>query len=136
MSTDIYAEEIVAHYEHPHNKGKIAGADAEFHDFNPLCGDDITIYLKIKDGKITDAHFDGTGCAISVGSASMLTDILMGKSVKELETMGVHDIVEMLGIEPGPARMKCATLPLKAAQKALFVYMKKDPPSASNEPRV
>ncbi len=133
MSTDIYAEEIVAHYEHPHNKGKLDGADAQFHDFNPLCGDDLTIYLKIIDGKIVDAHFDGTGCAISVGSASMLTDLIKGKSIKELEKMGVADVVDMLGIEPGPARLKCATLSLKAAQKALFVYMKKDSSSVSKE---
>ena len=133
MSTDIYAEEIVAHYEHPHNKGKLDSASAEFHDFNPLCGDDLTIYLKISDGKIVDARFEGTGCAISVGSASMLTDMLKGKTIKELEKMGVGTIVDMLGIEPGPARLKCATLSLKAAQKALFVYLKKDSSSVSKE---
>ena len=116
---DIYVEEIIAHYEHPHNKGKMEDADASFHDFNPLCGDDLTIYLKIEDGRIADAKFDGVGCAISVGSASMLTDLLKGKTVKEVERMGPSTVIEMLGIDPGPVRLKCATLSLRAAQKAL-----------------
>ncbi len=122
MGMDIYAEEIVAHYEHPHNKGKLDKADASFHDFNPLCGDDITVYLKIEKGAVTDAKFDGEGCAISIGSASMLTDKLKGKKISAIEKMGAKDVIEMLGIDPGPARLKCATLSLKATQKALHVY--------------
>lgn len=133
MSTDIYAEEIVAHYEHPHNRGRIENADASFHEFNPLCGDDLSLYLKISDGKIEDAKFEGTGCAISVGSASMLTDLLKGKTLKEVEGMGARTVIDMLSIDPGPARIKCATLSLKAAQKALFIYLKKDSSSISKE---
>jgi nitrogen fixation NifU-like protein len=119
---DIYAEEIISHYEHPHNRGKLATANAEFHDYNPVCGDDITMFLDVKDGIIKDAKFDGAGCAISIGAASMLTDLIKGKSVKDVEKMGVHTVVDMLGIDPGPARLKCATLSLKAAQKALVSY--------------
>jgi len=119
---DIYAEEIVAHYEHPHNKGKLDNADASFHEYNPLCGDDVTIYLKIENGVVKEAKFDGEGCAISIGSASMLTDELKGKKVAVVGKMGPKDIIEMLGIDPGPARLKCATLSLKATQKALHVY--------------
>lgn len=124
MGADIYAEEIVAHYEHPHNKGKLADATASFHDFNPLCGDDLTLYLIIDNEKVVDAKFDGVGCAISVGSASMLTDLLKGKSVKDVEKMGPRDIIEMLGIDPGPVRLKCATLSLRATQKALKMNTK------------
>jgi nitrogen fixation NifU-like protein len=119
---EIYAEEIVAHYEHPHNKGKMEGATASFHDNNPLCGDDITMYLKITDGIVSAIKFDGTGCAISIGSASMLTDLLKGKKVSEIAKMGPDDVIKMLGIDPGPVRLKCATLSLKATQKALHVY--------------
>jgi nitrogen fixation protein NifU and related proteins len=122
LAMDIYAEEIVAHYEHPHNKGKLDGANASFHDFNPLCGDDITVYLIVENNVIKEAKFDGEGCAISIGSASMLTDELRGKRVPAVEKMGPKDIIEMLGIDPGPARLKCATLSLKAAQKALHLY--------------
>lgn len=116
---DIYAEEIVAHYEHPHNKGKLDGANASFHEYNPICGDDITIYLNVVDGIIKDAKFEGTGCAISMGSASMLTDLLKGRKATEVMKMGPHDVVGMLGLDPGPARLKCAVLSLKATQSAL-----------------
>ena len=116
---DLYAEEIVAHYEHPHNKGKIDSASTSFHEYNPVCGDDITVYLTISNGKITDAKFDGVGCAISIGAASMLTDMLKGKSAEEVRKMGPATVIEMLGIDPGPVRLKCAALSLKAAQKAL-----------------
>ena len=116
---DLYAEEIVAHYEHPHNKGRIDSPSASFHDYNPICGDDVTVYLDIKGGKIADAKFEGVGCAISIGAASMLTDFLKGKSLHEVKEMGPKTIIEMLGIDPGPARLKCATLSLRAAQKAL-----------------
>lgn len=119
MPDDLYADDIVSHYEHPHNKRKMAGDSANFHEFNPVCGDDITIYLKISGGKITDASFDGAGCAISVAASSMLTDLLKGKSVKEAGGMDFNTIVHMLGIDPGPARLKCATLSLKAMHNAL-----------------
>lgn len=119
---EIYAEEIVAHYEHPHNKGKLNDATASFHEFNPLCGDDITVYLKIDNGVITEARFDGEGCAISIGSASMLTDILKNKKISDVVKMGPKDTIDMLGIDPGPVRLKCATLSLFAAQNALKAY--------------
>ncbi|MCL5430622.1 MAG: iron-sulfur cluster assembly scaffold protein [Candidatus Marsarchaeota archaeon] len=130
---DLYAEEIVSHYEHPHNKGKPRDANTNYHEYNPLCGDDITIYLKIEGGIVKSASFDGTGCAISVGSASMLTDLLKGKKVGDVEKMGPKDIIGMLGIDPGPTRLKCATLSLKATQKAIFVYEKKDASSVSKD---
>ena len=85
---NIYAEEIVAHYEHPHNKGKMANASTSFHEYNPTCGDDITVYMSIKDGKVSDVKFDGSGCAISMASASMLTDEIKGKSLQEVEKLG------------------------------------------------
>lgn len=116
---DIYAEEIVSHYEHPHNRGVMESPSASFHEFNPLCGDDITVYLKISNGMIEDAKFDGTGCAISVGSASMLTDMLKGMDVGKVGRMGPHDVIKMLGIDPGPVRLKCAVLALRATQNAL-----------------
>jgi len=119
---EIYAEELVAHYEHPHNKGKLNDPSASFHEFNPLCGDDITVYLKIDNGAVSEAKFDGEGCAISIGSASMLTDVLKGKKISAVAKMGPRDIIDMLGIDPGPVRLKCATLSLLATQKALKAY--------------
>ncbi len=123
---NIYAEEIISQYEHPHNKGKIEKATTSFHEYNPTCGDDITVYLSIKDGKVDDVKFDGNGCAISVASASMLTDEIKGKSVQDVEKIGVKDLIDLIGIDPGPARLKCATISLKAAKKALFLYQHKE----------
>lgn len=124
---DIYAEEIISNYEHPHNRGKISNPTAKMHENNPTCGDDLTIYISIEDNKIKDIKFDGTGCAISIASASMLTDIVSKKSVDEVEKMGVNDIIEMLGIDPGPARLKCATLSLRTLKGAIFIYKNKKP---------
>jgi nitrogen fixation NifU-like protein len=123
---DMYAEEIISHYEHPHNRGQIAKPSVSFHEYNPTCGDDLTMYLKIKDNKIEEIKFEGKGCAISMASASMLTDEVKHKAIPDIEKMGFKEIVEMLGIDPGPARLKCATLSLKALKEALFIYQHKE----------
>lgn len=126
MPIDIYAEEIISHYEHPHNKGEIKNPSVSLHEHNPLCGDDLTMYLKIENGKIEDVKFNGAGCAISMASASMLTDFIKGKSLAEIEKMGLSTIIELLGIDPGPARLKCATLSLKTLKEASFLYQHKE----------
>jgi len=128
---DLYAEEIISHYEHPHNKGVLKQADASMHEHNIVCGDDITIYMKIKENVIDDIKFDGSGCAISIASASMLTDYAKGKSVSTLEKMGVNDMIKLIGVDPGPARLHCATVSLKALKEALFFYTHKEPDSAT-----
>jgi nitrogen fixation protein NifU and related proteins len=125
LPLDLYAEEIISHYEHPHNKGEIKDASISLHENNPLCGDDLTIYLKIIKNKIEDVKFSGSGCAISMASASMLTDFIKGKSLQEIEKMGLQTIIELIGIDPGPARLKCATLGLKTVKGATFLYQHK-----------
>jgi SUF system NifU family Fe-S assembly protein len=82
LPLDLYAEEIISHYEHPHNRGEIKNPSISVHEYNPTCGDDITIYLDIEKDKIKDVKFSGVGCAISIASASMLTDFVKGKSRK------------------------------------------------------
>lgn len=126
MPIDLYAEGIIAHYEHPHNRGEIKNPSISFHENNPLCGDDLTIYLKIEKNKIEEVKFAGSGCAISMASASMLTDFIKGKSLAEIERMGLPTIIELLGIDPGPARLKCATLSLKTVKGAAFLYQHKE----------
>jgi nitrogen fixation protein NifU and related proteins len=125
-AVDLYAEEIISHYEHPHNKGEMKTPSISLHEFNPTCGDDITMYLEISKGKITDVKFSGNGCAISMASASMLTDFIKGKSLSEIEKMGVDTIIDLIGIDPGPARLKCATLSLKTVKGAVFLYEHKE----------
>lgn len=133
MPLDLYAEEIIAHYEHPHNFGTIKEADASFHENNVSCGDDITLYVKLRDGRVADAKFSGSGCAISMASASMLTDFVKGKSPKEIEGMGINTVIEIIGINPGPARLKCATLPMRALKEAIFMHEHKEVDRATKE---
>ncbi len=118
----MYAEEIIAYYEHPENKYKMDDADDSYSDFNPVCGDKLTVYIKVKDDKIEKMSFEGDGCAISMASASMLTEVAEGKSVDEIEKMGPADVIKMIKVDPGPVRIKCATLSLRALQKAVFMY--------------
>ncbi len=126
MALDLYAEEIISHYEHPHNSGIMKDASTSFHNYNASCGDDVTMYLKLDKDTIVDAKFKGTGCAISVASASMLTDFVKGKSLKDVEVMGVKTIIGIIGIDPGPARLKCATLSLRTLKEAVFLYEHKE----------
>ena len=122
MPMDIYVEELISHYEHPHNKRKMRGADAEFHEDNPICGDELTLYIKVNDSRIADVSFDGYGCAISQASASMLTDFLKGKSLDDAKKVNYETLKGLIGIDPGPARMNCAVLCLKTLIGALFLY--------------
>ena len=122
MPIDIYAEEIISHYEHPHNKGKLEASDADFHDDNPLCGDQITMHIKVRDGRISGISFEGDGCAISQSSASMLTDYVKGKKLEEAKKIDYEMVKELLGIDPGPVRMSCAVLSLKTLHGAIAAY--------------
>ena len=122
IKMDLYTEELMDNYEHPHNRGKPEYANAEFRSHNPVCGDDITLYLSIEDGVIKDVKFDGDGCLISIASASMLTDAVKGKNIETVGTMGSEELKKMIGIELGPVRLNCATLSLKALKGAVLLY--------------
>jgi len=118
---EMYKENILDHYKHPHNKREIKGAAIHCHDLNPLCGDELTLYLVVdKSGNsITDVAFTGHGCAISQASISLLTDELKGKSLNEARNIGQERIMELLGIKISHTRMKCALLSLKVLQGGL-----------------
>ena len=112
---DFYREFILDHYKNPHNFGELADATHRYHDTNPLCGDEITMYLKIgADDRVDDVRFSGKGCAISQASASILTDEVKGKTLDELKAIDRDHVLENLGITLTPARLKCALLSLKA----------------------
>ena len=125
MPIDLYAEDIIMYYEHPHNKGAMKDASVSMHNENALCGDSITMRLKIKNRIVEDVKFEGDGCAISVASASMLTDFVKGKSLEEIERMNVKSVFKIIGFNPGPARLKCATLSLRTLKEAAFAYQHK-----------
>jgi nitrogen fixation protein NifU and related proteins len=133
LSEDIYREIILDHYRNPRNKGRIPDADVSFHDSNPLCGDEIDIHLKVEDDIVKDIKFEGRGCAISQASASMLTEMVMNKSLTSVRDLGKDDILENIGlVNLGPARIKCALLSLKVLKMSMVeYYASKDPESAA-----
>jgi nitrogen fixation NifU-like protein len=116
----LYRDEILEHYRRPHNFGTLERPDVSFEGANPLCGDRITLMLDLDPGgTVTDVAFTGRGCAISQASASLLTDTLRGRTADELLRLGKDDILDLLGIEISPARLKCALLSLDTLQRAL-----------------
>ncbi len=133
MEDEMYAEILIQNYEHPSNKGTIAGATAQMDEENISCGDRITVYLTIDEGRIKDAKFDGAGCVISMGTASMLIDELKGKSLEDVEKMDKQYLLRLINIDPGPVRMHCATLSLRALKKAVLAYEKKPLDTATKE---
>ncbi len=116
----LYRGEILEHYRHPHHYGELDDPSATYHDTNPFCGDEITIDLKIADGRVVDAAFRGKGCAISQASASMLMDEIIGASLDDLKGWTKDDVLDLLGIEIGPVRLKCALLPLKVMKAGVW----------------
>ena len=117
---DLYRDEILEHYRNPHNFGILESPTTAKEGANPLCGDRITLMLGINDsGTIEDVAFTGRGCAISQASASMLTDEIKGKPLTEIANLGKQDVLENLGIEISPARMKCAMLSLETLREAV-----------------
>ena len=123
MSSDIYKDIILDYYRNPRNFGELENPDVRVKDSNPLCGDIIEMQLKIRDGKIEDVRFKGRGCAISQASASMLTELIKGKTLDDAKALGKSDVLEMLGIDPGPTRIKCALLGLKVLKLAVYGYL-------------
>lgn len=125
---DLYQDVILEHSRHPRNFGKLDDANREAKGNNPLCGDRVTIYLKLDGDKIADAHFEAKGCAISVASASMMTSMVKGKTVAEAKALferfhalvtgkangsdeGLDELAALSGVKDFPTRIKCATLP-------------------------
>ncbi len=116
---DLYRDYILEHYRRPHNFGVLDDATATQEGANPLCGDRITLQLRVNGDQIAAVGFTGRGCAISQASASLLTDEIKGKPVDEAAAMKASDVLDLLGIEISPARMKCALLSLETLQGAL-----------------
>ncbi|MFN2613888.1 MAG: Fe-S cluster assembly sulfur transfer protein SufU [Actinomycetota bacterium] len=133
---DLYREVILDHYRSPRNKHGLDHADIDVHRNNPLCGDDITVHVAVKDGVIADAAFEGQGCSISQASASMLTERIKGKKLAELEDEvlafrrmmageaslsddELGDLAALKGVVKYPVRIKCAVLAWDALQEGI-----------------
>lgn len=132
----VYRERVLAHSREPHNCRRPANCDREAKGFNQLCGDKVSVFLTLENDMVTDAAFEGTGCAISIASASMMTEALKGCSVAEAEQLldnatslftadtpiedaRLNDIKALEGVKQYPSRIKCATLALETLAAAL-----------------
>ncbi len=130
---ELYQETIFDHYRQPRNYGKLDGANRTAEGYNPLCGDKVTLYLKVEEGVIRDASFEGTGCAIATASASLMTESIKGKreddALRLLEniqimvtggtTGDVGKLQVLAGVHEFPERVKCATLAWHTMKAAL-----------------
>lgn len=122
---DLYRDNILDHFKYPKNYGRITKSDATYEENNPLCGDKIGMFVKLDNqNRIRDIKFNGFGCAISISSASMLTEIAKGKKAIKIKNMATGDILKMLGIQLTPIRLKCALLPLEVLKIALALVKK------------
>jgi nitrogen fixation NifU-like protein len=118
---DLYREIIIDHYKNPQHKGRLEKSDFSFEDENPLCGDHLQIELRVDENqRVVDAKFDGHGCAISISAADLLLDSIIGKSIADLKKLKKQDILDLLGIELSPVRLKCALLSLKVLKAAVY----------------
>ena len=118
---DLYREVIIDRYKNPAYKGTLEPNDISFEDENPLCGDHIRIDLRTdSQGKVKEAAFSGHGCAISQASADLLLESIIGKTLDEVKALNRQDILDNLGIDLGPVRLKCALLPLKVLKAGVY----------------
>jgi len=117
---NMFTEIIMDYYRHPRNRGKLAAPDAHARDTNPLCGDTLEMSLKVENGIVTEARFDGTGCAISQAAASMLTEQIQGKPLATAKDLNKDDVLGLLNIPISPVRLKCALLGLKVLKLAAY----------------
>ena len=118
---DLYREVIIEHYKNPAYRGTLDPHDLSFEDSNPLCGDHIRIDLRVDEKEvITEARFDGHGCAISQASADLLLESIVGKTLNEVKALDKDHILDLLGIELGPVRLKCALLSLKVLKAGVY----------------
>ena len=119
MEDQLYREVILEHFKNPLNYGVVSSPDFSIEDYNPLCGDEIRLTGKVKDGKLIDVKFESLGCAISKASASIMTENFLNKDVKEILNVTPKKYLEILEIELSPSRVKCALLGYSALKKSL-----------------
>jgi nitrogen fixation protein NifU and related proteins len=118
---DLYREIIIDRYKNPLYRGRLEPHDIAFEDDNPLCGDHIRIELRVNpEGCVSQAVFEGHGCAISQASADLLVESIIGKPIDEVKQISKEDILEMLGLQLGPVRLKCALLSLKVLKAGVY----------------
>ena len=132
MSMD-YREYILEHYRNPRNYGTLDTPDVHSEDSNPLCGDQLAMDLRVEGDSVTEVRFRGRGCAISQAAASMLSEMIEGKTVEEVVKLGKDDVLEALGVPISPARTKCAFLSLRVLHSGLALAGLEKPEESEDE---
>lgn len=118
---DLYREVIIDRYKNPQFRGELDPHDFTYQDENPLCGDRIRIDLRVDENNtVVEAAFSGQGCAISQASADLLLESIIGASLESVKKLDKEDVLDLLGIELGPVRLKCALLSLKVLKAGVY----------------
>lgn len=141
---DLYREVIIDHYAHPRNHGRLDPSDVRVEGANPLCGDELSLFVRLRDGRVEDLRFEGHGCSISVASASMMTEAVKGKTLEEVRALVAQfkgmmrgdvapdefgDLAALQGVRKFPVRVKCATLPWVTLDQGLEDHARGRAPS-------
>lgn len=122
--SSVYSEIILDYYRHPRNKGTLDHAQISAKDSNPLCGDIIEMQLELdKNNSVKEVRFNGQGCAISQASASMLTEIVKGKTIDDVRKISKEEILSLIGGQLSAVRLKCALLSLKVLKTGVYNYL-------------
>ena len=138
---DLYREIILDHYRHPRHRGSLPSPTASHEGLNPLCGDEVTVEVMVKDGRISEVAYRGAGCSISQASASMMTEAIAGKRLREVNELSsaftsmmrgsdevdpatLGDLEALSGVRKFPVRVKCATLAWHTLEEALQAVRK------------
>ena len=122
--SSVYSEIILDYYRHPRNKGTLDHPQISAKDSNPLCGDIIEMQLELdKNNSVKDVKFNGQGCAISQASASMLTEIVKGKTIEDVRKISKEEILSLIGGQLSAVRLKCALLSLKVLKTGVYNYL-------------
>ncbi len=124
---ELYKEQLLDHYKNPRNTGKLENPDFSSGMVNPSCGDSLMMQGIVKEGILDQIKFTGTGCVISQATASMLTQMVKGKSLESIQKLEAQDMLDLLHISLGPLRIQCALLSLQALKKGLLAYTQSTP---------
>ncbi len=117
----LFRDHILDHYRHPRCHGTLDPADASVEDANPLCGDRLRMDFRFAEGRVAEVRFTGSGCSISLASASLLCEAIEGKPLDEVKALTREDVLDLLGVDDlGPVRSKCAMLALKTVKAAAY----------------
>ncbi len=122
---ELYREVLLEHYKNPQNSGKLINPDIVQKDSNPLCGDVVEFYLRLKEGKVTEVSFEGKGCVICMATSDILSEKFKGMSLDEIQSMQREEVLDILGLNLTHTRVKCAMLPLVAVKKGIIEFKSK-----------